>query len=246
MEQQFFDARILDAQSACERSGAPKFIGFLTSEELATAVGVLNARKAKFCFFGGYEDASRVVLACLPDWCDEPQIPISAITITYKDCYNLTHRDFLGSLMALGITRETVGDILIERGRAVLFIKEDMAQFVVSQLKKVGNVGITISCGCKEPLPNRSSRIEKSCTVSSLRLDCVVSALAGVSRNSAATLIENGVVSINSIICKKNTASIKSGDNITVKGTGKFFIENTDSTTKKGRTILVYSMYKNN
>ena len=65
----------------------------------------------------------------------------------------LSHRDILGSLMALGIKRETVGDILIEEGRAVVFVCGDVKEYILNQVEKIGRVGVDMTEGCSFPLP---------------------------------------------------------------------------------------------
>jgi RNA-binding protein YlmH len=79
--------------------------------------------------------------------------------------------------------------------------------------------------------------------VSSLRLDCVVSAVANLSRGAANELIEAGFVSLNSQVCEKSTRQINNGDVLTVRGKGKFIIGNTSGKTRKDRTVLEFRKY---
>lgn len=80
------------------------------------------------------------------------KFPVASLTLTFRRQDTLSHRDFLGALMALGIERETLGDILVEEGRAVLFLKEEMVSFVEQNLEKVGSTGVGIERGFAEPL----------------------------------------------------------------------------------------------
>lgn len=243
MDKQFLPARINDTFNLCERTGVPHFLGFLTESEAALAEDVLKGTTARYEFFGGYSEAERRMLACLPEWCEEADYPISAFTLNFRECDSLSHRDFLGSLMALGITRESVGDILVEKGRAVIFVSRDVSDFVKTQLEKVGRVGVEVLRGFSEPLPQHGKLIQCSDTVASLRLDCVVSAVASVSRNAACEMIESGMVSIDSVTCEKATRTVEKGDRVTVRGKGKFFIDDVSELSKKGRIILKYSKY---
>ena len=93
------------------------------------------------------------------------------------------------------------------------------------------------------PLPSLSKLADFKASVSSLRLDCVVSELTHVSRKEAAQLISLGYVSVNSLICEKGTHSVKAGDSITVRQKGKFKIKSVDGTTRKGKTVLEYQKY---
>ncbi len=243
MDADLFPARVRDTAQLCERTATPRFLGFLTPSEAAVALTVIRGFSCKTAFFGGYESAERTVLACLPDWCEEPDFPITAVTLKYRTCDRLTHRDFLGSLMGLGITRESVGDILCEPGRAVIFLSNDILRYVTEQLRKVGAVGVEITPGAEEPLPQVSKKVSATDTVASLRLDCVVSALCGCSRKAASEYISHGLVRIGSVACDKGTHTVAAGDSVTVRGVGKFSIENVDSLSRKGRIILKYSKY---
>ena len=243
MDGDIFAARIRDAQNKCIKNCVPAFIGFLSIEQAAKADAILSNSGIKYMFYGGYPDAERRYLACLPDWCDSPDFPISAVTFTFNKAYALCHRDFLGAITSLGISRQAVGDILTDCGRAVAFLNAETAEFAVSQIEKVGRVGVSAALGFQPPLPQAGIKKEFSDTVSSLRLDCVVGSLCRLSRSAASELISYGQVSVNSFSAQKVTQKVKNGDRISVKGKGKFFIENADTLSKKGRIVLRYSKY---
>ena len=243
MESELLAPRIYDIVDICNRTNKSKYLGFLSIEQMAFAQKTLEKYSVKFAFFGGYKSASRVMLGCFPDWAEEFVFPISCITFKFKKEYSLTHRDFLGALMALGITRESVGDILVEQGRAVAFLNDDIKDYVLNQITKIGRVGVVLKEGFDLPLPKESKLEEFSDTIPSNRLDCIVSSLACVSRNKASELIENGFVSVNSQIFQKNTKEVFENDVITIKGKGKFIIFSLSNKTKKQRTILKYKKY---
>ena len=243
METELLIARLSDTADICERTSKSKFFGFLSPEQTVLAQKYLENRNVNHSFFGGFEAAQRVMVGCFPDWAQDVSFPICAITFTFRKTDSLTHRDFLGSLMALGIKRETVGDILVGQGRAVVFLSEDVKKFVLTQISKIGRVGVTLSEGFLEPLPETSKMVETSNTIASSRLDCVVSVLASVSRGKSCELIENGFVSINSVVCEKTTKLVESGDIITVRSKGKFVITSLSGRTKKQRTVLEFKKY---
>lgn len=238
-------SRIGDACRICENSSFPKFVGFLRPEETAIAEKTAEKFKADFVFYGGYEDAERIFFGVFPDWCDEPYklFPIVPLTFTYRRADTLTHREFLGSFMSLGITRETVGDILIEEGRAVVFFTKEVAPYVKEQIRKISNVGVEISEGFFGELPGKTGFLEISYTLSSARLDCVVASLAGTSRSEAADMIENKLVTVNSICCEKTVTLVRKADKISIRSKGKFIIESIDEKTKKGRLKLKAKKY---
>lgn len=244
MEKSLLFAKVKDAVSIADKTSAPHFIGFLTAEEKAELFKEFSHLNVSF--YGGYEDAERCFLAALPLWCEKDNFsvfPITSITLFYKEEYHLTHRDFLGTLMSLGIKRECVGDILVGKGKTVVFLSRDIAEFVKLNLLKVGGVGVTFKEGIDGDLPGHSTLCDFSDTVASLRLDCVVSALAKVSRNAAVQMIESSLVSVNSLLCEKITKTVCENDKITLRGKGKFIIGNVSAQSKKGRIILNYKKY---
>lgn len=243
MESELLLARVEDTLNASVLNNRPKFLGFLSKEESVLVENFLKKRNAKFTFFGGEHFAQRVFLCCYPEWMDKPSFPIKALTFTYRAVDNLRHRDFLGALMSLGLKRETIGDILIEKGRGVVFLSEEIEDFVLRNLSKIGRVGVCVTKGYTLPLPESDTLTEKNAIISSLRLDCVVSALANLSRNSANEYIENGLVSINSVVYQKSTKLVNDGDVITIRHKGKFQIIATDKKTKKEKTVLKFNSF---
>ena len=199
METELLTARITDTTGICERTSKPKFLGFLSPEEAVLAQRLLKNTACRTEYFGGFKDASRVMLGCFPDWAQENSFPISALTFKYRENDTLSHRDFLGSLMALGIKRETVGDILTEHGRAVVFVTEEIREYIKSQVTKIGRTGVAVTDGYTEPLPKGDSLAEFTDTAASDRIDCVISALCGFSRSGALGALAEGIVTVNSV-----------------------------------------------
>lgn len=243
MENELLLARVEDTLNSSLANNKPKFLGFLSKEEAVLVKKFLDNRNAVYSFYGGEHQANRVYLCCYPEWLDSPIFPISSVTFTFRSVDSLRHRDFLGSLMGLGIKRESVGDILIEQGRAVVFLSDEIVKYVLQNLQKVGRTGVTASLGHTLPLPETAQLKESSATVASTRLDCVVSACANCSRNTANKLINDGLVAINSVVCQKTVRSIENGDIISVRHKGKFEIVSVDKKTKKDRTVLIYKSY---
>ena len=245
MEKELLSARIFDAIDISVKQNKYKSVGFLSEEEAALAFSVASNANARFVLYGGYDGALRTMFLALPDWAEDAENcdTIVPVTFSYRKIDKLSHRDFLGTLMALGITRETVGDILIEDGRAVAFLSKEIARYVTEQVSKVGGVGVVLSEGFTLPLPNVSKLVQFSGTVASARLDSVVSELAKTSREKAKALINEGLVICNSVVCEKVTSSVNGGDKISIRGFGRFVIDSCDEQTKKGRFILKYSKY---
>ncbi len=243
METELFKARLKDTADICAKTSKPKFLGFLSAAEAVLAGQILKNTVCRTAFFGGYDTAERVMLGCFPDWMAEDSFPISALTFKFRESDILSHRDFLGSLMALGIKRETVGDILTEQGRAVVFVTDEICDYIKNQVTKIGRTGVAITDGYTLPLPKGDELIEFTDTAASDRIDCVISALCGFSRTKALEAIAYGIVSVNSVPVSKPTKSVAEGDIISVRGKGRFLIGSLNNRTKKNRIIINYKKY---
>ena len=241
-----FLAKINDLVRIRDLRNIPKFSAFLTPAE--AAVIEANVKSPNCFFFGGYTDAERRMFGVMPDYIVEPfsEFPITALEFEYRKVDILSHRDFLGSFMATGISRETIGDIRIGTGYAIAFVTNEIAKYLMEQISKIGKVGVTVKT---VDISNVNDYFENpktfslSFTVSSLRLDAVLCGLVGCSRSKAETYIKEGLVFVNSFEVTKNTKQIKSGDYVTLRGTGKFLITACDGITKKGRMIVTAEKY---
>lgn len=236
MEPKAVEYRVNDILKQCENNKKPYFFGFLTPEEQSVAITALCGFK-NYLIYGGSENAERAYLGVFPEGINPEAsfFPVKAITFEFRRQYKLSHRDFLGAVLGLGLKRETVGDIFIESGRAVVFVSKEVYGFIMQHLTCVGKVGVTLYGTPPEKLPGTLPREAITVTVASLRIDCLVAALCGVSRNTAEELIADGRVALNSVIVKKATRQVNTGEKITVRGIGRFVLVNINGTTKKGR-----------
>ena len=239
-----FYSKLDDAVSLCLTRQRPYFFSFLSERRQVLAESYLKSVYFEnYSFFGGYENSERKVLGL---FFDEPDnnFPISALEFIFRSCDKLTHRDFLGALMSLGIERETVGDILVEDGRCVVFVKSELKDYIVSQIFKIGNVGINIKDADICRLPKGRGFEEISYTVSSLRLDNITAALAGFSREKTKNLILAGNVSLNFLLCQNVSRLVRENDTLTIRGKGKYILKSVLGETKKGRIRISVIHYR--
>ncbi len=238
-----FYSKLDDGVYLCEKRRRAYFFSFFTEREQMLAQRHLESCGFhRFAFFGGYEAAERRVLGLFFD--EEEAFPVCGITLSFRKSDKLTHRDFLGALMSLGIERETIGDILVEDGRCVIFVKSEIKDYITSQLFKVGNAGVKLSEAVPDDLPQGRGFEEKQFTVSSLRLDAVVAALTGLSREKTKGLILAGNVSRNYIECQNISQALCEQDILTVRGKGKFVINGVLGETKKHRIRISIIHYR--
>lgn len=241
----FFQAMMEDAAALCDRRNAPVFTHFLTEEEQGIAVAVMKAARAQFLLYGGCEDAERRMLGIFPPY-EEPDtalFPMDSVTAEYRASERLEHRAVLGTLMAQGIERNCIGDILIENGRCVFFCRNTVTRALIDSIDKMGGTGVRLRRGHEQPLPAAHSFRDITDTVASARLDCLVAALAGTGRGQAEQMITAGEVMLNSVPCKKVSQTVRGGDKLTVRGKGKFIIDDISEVTRKGRLILSARKY---
>lgn len=235
------EKRLSDMLYISEKQYTPKFTAFLNEQEQFFAENYLNSCKALYRLWGGADCCARKMLCVLP--CDmEVQFPVFPLTITFKKEYTLTHRDFLGSFMALQIGREQIGDILTGEGFAVVFCTAVAQEMILSNISKIGRVGVNISEGINAQLPETVFE-EITTVVASLRADCVVSALSGLSREKSADFIKAGNFTLNYEQLNSVSKVLSGGDIISLRGYGKFVLSGETAETKKGKMRITLKKY---
>lgn len=240
-----FCSKLDDAVELCFTRQKPYFFPFLSERKQAVAENYLKSIYFEnYLFFGGYENSERKLLGLFYDQSCYDDFPVSPIVFKFRNCDKLCHRDFLGALMSLGIERETVGDILVEDGRCVVFVKSELKDYITSQIFKIGNVGVSFSEFKPSDLPQGRGEIEFSYVVSSLRLDNVIAAITGLSREKTKTLIMSGCVGVNFITTQNISQTLKDDTTLTIRGRGKFVLKSVLGETKKGRIRISVFQYR--
>lgn len=234
-EDRIFLSHMLDLKEKSEKTQRIMYSSFLTPGQKILAEGRLSSL-CDMRFSGGFKDAERVMAAFVPNEWDEEDYPFCGLEIKNLGKRELTHRDYLGSILRLGISRSLVGDIAVSEDGATVVISRDIADFILMNLSKVGSSGVRLGLLEKERVGDivRNFKVS-SVTVSSMRFDCVLSAATGKSRSAVSSLISEGIAEVNYTAEKNTSRLIKSGDVISLRGFGKFIAETDLATTKKGR-----------
>ncbi len=196
--------------------------------------------------YGGYSAAQRQVLGVFPSGMtpDTAHFPVKRITATYREKDNLSHRDFLGACLSLRITRESIGDIVISPGTAHIMVLDSVASVLLSELRKVGNMGIRCVVGQDGEVQRNDNFEALRGTVHSPRMDSLVSLLTGLSREKSASLIKGEKVQRNHTLCQSVSAAFAAGDTISIRGYGRFIVDNIGNPTKKGRLPIDCRKYR--
>ena len=193
---------------------------------------------------GGYEDAERAAAFFLPDYMEREDAAASEIAAIKASAVNdrfadeLTHRDYLGALMNLGIERDCIGDILTEGSSSVFFCSMEMADYITENLLRVKHTSVRCSKADRNALNIRQELEELQVNVASERIDAVIAALYRISRQKAAQLIEAEHVFINGIAVTSAGKQMKEGDRISVRGHGKFIYDGVGGSSRKGRLYV--------
>ncbi len=235
-------ARAEDTAQLCEKQYSAKCFGFLTPAEAEILKKIFrkNNLGTDICirFFGGYEQAERCLFMVFPEYAEESVNDefISLLEITGRDITSLSHRDFLGSILGLGIKREKIGDIVCLEEKCLVFVLKDIADYIAANLSKVANCGVSVKKTSLDAAVIPARKVEKiQTTVASLRLDAVIGAALKTSRGNASEVIRAKRVSVNWQEAEGVSAKILPGDIFSVRGAGRFRLAEEVNETRKGR-----------
>lgn len=262
------DMRVLLARvdELCDRALRGRFVhtDFLTPREGKHAMEQLRRRGEahRARLHGGYASAERCCLLLFPDYAvdafepsEMPTVqellavageddPVAAIAVRGSGYRTLSHRDYLGSLLSLGLEREVLGDIALDGNDATVLCMAHMVPFLLEHVERIGGDAVRVS---QTVLPLDFDGGRKFApvqdTVASARLDCVVAALCNLSREAAQTAVRDGLVELDYECEMRPDRTLEPPCIISVRGTGKFVLRELGTLTKKGRTRLAADKY---
>ncbi len=246
-EDKLLVSKTLDQVTLCLKYHEIKFSHFLDpyQQGLLTKT-IFNISQLNMHCWGGYDDSERNIISFFPDYINAQEViyPISILEVSCKEMDGLSHRDFLGSILGLGIKREKIGDILIHDKLCHIFCMSDIKDFILFNLTKVSNKKVVVEERKREEvvIPPKKFTLLKD-TVASLRLDSVVSVALRESRSKVVNYIKAEKVHINWEPAKSVSQLIHEGDVISVRGKGRMVLEQIAGTTRKGRISIVIKKY---
>ena len=216
-------------------------------------------RDCRALFFGGFEQAERKLLIFVPDYYgiesaeeltaflkeNEELCPLAALRLK-KDRFSgtLTHRDYLGAVMALGVKRETVGDIIVGGDGCFLFAESTVVRYLLDNLSSAGRATLQAERISLSQIDVPEERfVTEVHTVASLRLDAVLCQAFSLSRTRAAEAVEKGLVYVNGEQIFKADRKIMEKDKLVIRGKGKAVFSEISGESKKGRIIIRLNRY---
>lgn len=242
MDDGIFLSKIRDAERLCEKYHTAKFTRFLDSRSQA----LLDINGISGELFGGYGGAERQMLGVFPDW-QEPDFslfPIDVLKISVKGGTEPSHRQYLGTILSLGIERDKIGDILVCEKGAYVFLCSDISEFVKNNISKIGKCGAFAEYADLKSVILPEKKFENiSCVCASLRLDAVAAGLMNKSRNDIKNLVLSGKICVNHFETQKTDFVLQEGDLLSIRGFGRAEIEKIGAKTRSGRVHIMFKKY---
>lgn len=195
---------------------------------------------------GGTLDAERKVLIVYPDYMYMNNIEDYIMFLSIQGSIDkLAHKDFLGALLGLGINRDKIGDILIHKDLVQIIVKKEVGEYILYNLKRIGKQNVEVGEISKEELkPSEIEFKEKYVTLSSNRIDVLISNAYNLSRTNSSALVERDKVKINWEPVNKSSMEVFEGDVISVRGYGRMILKSFEGISKKGRIKAVIRILK--
>lgn len=251
-EEQLLQKRFFDLASIAEAREGLLFTDFLNLHEQDLFLRIKNELpRIKYFSEGGFNEAERKILCFCGNYMikDDKEIvfPISCIHIvpnSPKFSDKLSHRDILGAVLNLGIDRGKIGDIILDNKESYIFCSSSIHDFIIMELSRIKHTVVSASLIDIRNFEYKPNLRPITGTVTSIRLDSILSLAFRGSRTSLTRLIAGGKVFVNSKNILSNSYILKENDIISVRGYGKFIYSGETNRTKKGRLSVRILLYE--
>lgn len=247
-EREFID-QVLSWKDYVETSYSPKLTDFLDPREqhiVKTLIG--ENGEVQYQLFGGTAESERKRAFLVPDYWtpSKADFQINLFEIDYPMKFvTIEHPQVLGSLMSLGLKRGKFGDILMRDGRVQFFIAAEVNDYMKMNLESIGRATIRLKeIELERAIEMKDLWMEQDITVSSLRLDTVISGIHHVSRQKSLTFIQHGLVKVNWTLSENPSFECAEGDLLSVRGHGRVKILSVEGKTKKDKWRIVVGRQK--
>ena len=248
-EEELLQKRFIELAKRAYNSSVYTFTDFLGLAEQATFDRVKRTIQGiPYDTFGGASGAERVMIRFGDEEALGYEIPfpivcIKAEPVSQKFADKLTHRDFLGALLNLGIERSTLGDIPILNNVGYIFASEDIAPFIISELSRVKHTEVKLSIVDELPEGELYKTERRRVQISGERLDAIIARVYSLSREDAQTLFSKKLVYASGRLCESTSYNPKENETISVRGHGRFIYRGFVSNSKKGKLNVEVDVY---
>ncbi|MBO0959188.1 RNA-binding protein [Neobacillus sp. MM2021_6] len=247
-EREYID-QVIDWRSFVETHYTPKLTDFLDPREQHILKMLIGENSdVRFRLFGGPLGVERKRAFIFPDYLEanENNFQISLFNIEYPAKFvTIEHRQVLGTLMSLGLKRGKFGDILIKDGQIQLFAAKEISDFIKSNVESIGRAGVKlVETDMAHAIAATELWDEQDLTVSSLRIDTIISGIYHISRQKSLTYIQQGLVKVNWTVIENPSFACEAGDMISVRGHGRAKIVGIDGKTKREKWRIIVGKQK--
>lgn len=202
----------------------------------------LSTKYFKVETYGIFEDSERRMVCFNNNF--NNQFPMKLIKIRNTSKFSsITHRDYLGGLLALGIERNKIGDLFVDNDICYVAVCEEIESYITTNLQKISNVNCSTEVLDNFTLLPKAKFKEEIILVSSLRIDGVVSKITNLSRSKIDNFIDQGQVLVNYVKIKNKSFELKDKDKITIRGFGKYILGETIGKSKSGKIKIIVKKY---
>ena len=248
-EEKIILAKALDELERCRNENRICTTDFLDMRMQGLLENEIRYSGIEYFFDGGYDTAERRIAVFLPDWAGKDDYlldcPMEIIRVSHKTGGKaLSHRDYLGSILGLGLSRAKIGDILVRENGADIIIDKELEEFLLANYFKAGRTELSLTAASIDQLDLTEVKTEIiKDTLASLRLDAFLASAFRSSRSKAQEAVKQGLVFVNHAECLKPDKELSEGDIVVLRGKGKCVLEEVGGTSKKDRTFISIKKY---
>ncbi len=204
---------------------------------------------AGYAFEGGAPDCERKMIRfgsaeLLGYEEDYPIRALAVVPVQAEFAEELTHRDYLGALMNLGIRRELIGDIFPSKKECIFFCQDSIASYLTDNLCQIRHT--RVRCSVTEATGRLQAPVAEhlSVSVASVRIDTVISKVYNIARSKSLELFKAGRIFVNGRLTENNSYTLKEQDVVTVRGLGRFTYTGIQGATRKGKERVTVDVYR--
>lgn len=242
-------ANIIDKCNKAQAMDKVTATSFLDLSQKDKVISLLNREKVKYELYYPNEYCEKGIIFFLPDYAEKVEYDnyISCIKIVAKDMNKLKHKDFMGSIYAMGIKNDFIGDIFVTVNAAYVYILKEVENFLLDNLFKVGNQEVELSIIDLNSLESKELKveyIEKTYIIPSRRIDALLSEVYNLSRKETKEKIVAGDLYVNAAECINPSIEFYEGDIVSFRRCGKLKVGQEIRTTKSGNICINIYRYK--